>query len=156
MLAETDGDAGFALHLAIGYALASAHAGARNDAVDAMLGLAARTQLDGRRLGEHLGLLAARQDITPRRLVAPLRDAARGGAALEVQHTLTELLEAVLAGGASLPAWLADVLALTAEVVDSTRVRTHIPGLAELASRRGGSRQVIEARRLQDLFEDLA
>lgn len=148
LLAEADGPVGHGMTLALGYALAAKTGAARNDAVDALVVLAARQQLDGHALGRDLGHLVVRREVTPTRLVAPLRDAAHAGAALQVQGTLDSLLEAVLTTGDSTPPGFADLLALAVEAAELTGAAPSVAGLAEFAGRRGSSRQLVEARRL--------
>jgi hypothetical protein len=151
LLAEADGPLGHGTMLALSYALSAKSTAARNDAVDALLILAARRQLDGTALGHELGHLVVQRDITASRIVAPLRDAAQAGAGGEVQFALVAVLEAVLAAGDPTPQGLADLIALAAELAEITREPREISGLAAFAARRGGSRQLVEARRLQNL-----
>jgi hypothetical protein len=151
LLAEADGPLGHGMMLALSYALSAKSTAARNDAVDALLILAARRQLDGTALGHELGHLVVQRDITASRIVAPLRDAAQAGAGGEVQFALVAVLEAVLAAGDPTPQGLADLIALAAELAEITREPREISGLAAFAARRGGSRQLVEARRLQNL-----
>ncbi|MFH8380397.1 DUF6493 family protein [Kitasatospora sp. NPDC018058] len=80
LLAESGGPAGLALHLAVAYGLGARHAEDRTGAVDALLVLAARGDLDGALLGRELGELMARGTVTPTRLVAALGLAAETGA----------------------------------------------------------------------------
>jgi hypothetical protein len=147
LLAETNGPVGHALHLGIAYVLAANTPVARADAVDAMLILAARQQLDGTAIGQVLGTLTSRQNITTSRILAPLRDAASAGAAAQVSHLLAALTTSILTGDAKPPNGFADLLALTAETVEMSGTSIHIEGLAALAERRGSSRQNTEARR---------
>jgi hypothetical protein len=151
LLAEADGSVGHGMTLALGYGLAAKSTAARTDAVDALLILAGRHQLDGAALGRELGHLIVQHAITTSRLINPLRDAAQAGAARETQAALVAMLELILGANEPAPAGLADLLALTAEIVEFTRHPAEIAGLAEFTARRGSSRQLVESRRLHSL-----
>ncbi|MBO1419921.1 DUF6493 family protein, partial [Streptomyces sp. FH025] len=94
LLAESGGPAGLALHLALAYGLGARHAEDRTGAVDALLVLAARGELDGALLGRELGELVARGTVKPARLAAALGPVARTGA----YRTAWSVLGAALPG----------------------------------------------------------
>ncbi|MFD4675608.1 DUF6493 family protein [Lentzea sp. NPDC058450] len=142
-LAETDGPAGVATHLALAYGLGSAETVGRAHAVDALLTLAARDDLDGGTLGDLIGELLARGELAMNRLAPCLRDAARSGAAGQIWDALA----------AALPkSWshtrIADLIELAVELAQQLGRTGALDGLAEVAARRGTGKAVIQAKRL--------
>ncbi|MGW4569495.1 DUF7825 domain-containing protein, partial [Streptomyces sp. NPDC004561] len=97
LLAESGGDAGEAVHLCVAYGLGARQAEERLAAVDALLVLAARGQLDARRLGADLGVLMERGAVMPRRLADSARTAAATGADATIWSVLRHALPAPLA-----------------------------------------------------------
>ncbi|MFI5551189.1 DUF6493 family protein [Streptomyces sp. NPDC051738] len=162
LLAESEGEAGEAVHLCVAYGLGARHPEDRLAAVDALLVLAARGQLDAARLGADLGQLARRGAVKPSRLVESVRTAAATGANATVwemlRHTLPILLADLATSGAAAPTRrLADLLAVAAECAERTGAREELPHLARTADRRGSSRLVTQARRLRSaLAEEVA
>nr|WP_308288214.1 DUF6493 family protein [Streptomyces corallincola] len=158
LLAEGAGEAGEAVHLCLAYGLAARHAEDRLSAVDALLVLAARGQLDAVRLGSALGELMVRGAVKAQRLAESARTAAATGAGLTMWEVLRHALPAPLAelSGAE-PAVaavaarsLGDLLAVAAECAERAGVLGEVPHLAETAARTGSSRMVTQARRLRD------
>ncbi|MEV0209452.1 DUF6493 family protein [Streptomyces sp. NPDC050788] len=154
LLAESGGAAGEAMHLCLAYGLGARHPEDRLAAVDALLTLAARGQLDAARLGADLGQLIRRGAVKPVRLAESARTAAATGANATVwemlRHTLPVLLAELAVGGASTPArGLGDLLAVAAECAERCGARGELPHLAQAAQRRGASRLVSQARRLR-------
>ncbi|MER7276147.1 DUF6493 family protein [Dactylosporangium sp. NPDC000244] len=147
LLAETEGDGGPALAIAVAYALAARHESDRLAAVDALLLLAAGDAFDAETTGHHLGLLSAGGAVTVNRTVQPLRDAAAAGAPRTVFRLLAAALPALLAAEPP-PRGTPDLLTLAAETAAAAPAGTRIEGLRELAARKGSSRLVTEARRL--------
>jgi hypothetical protein len=147
LLAETAGDGGPALPIAVAYALAARHEADRLAAVDALLLLAADGAFDAETAGRYLGLLATAGAVTVNRAVPPLRDAAAAGARLSVFRLLAAALPALLGAGPP-PRGTPDLLTLAAETAAAGPGRVEIAGLAETAARKGSSRLVVEARRL--------
>ncbi|MFF4909332.1 DUF6493 family protein [Streptomyces sp. NPDC001260] len=153
-LAESGGEAGEAVHLGLAYGLGARHAEDRLAAVDALLTLAARGQLDPARLGADLGQLVRRGAVKPLRLAESARTAAATGADATVwetlRHTLPLLLADFATGGAGASArGLGELLAVAAESAERCGARGEIPHLAQTADRRGSSRIVAQARRLR-------
>ncbi|MCX2947205.1 DUF6493 family protein [Lentzea sp. NEAU-D7] len=142
-LAEADGPIGAATHLALAYGLGAAGTVGRAHAVDALLILAARGQLDGRALGEVIGLLLERGDLALNRVVPCLRDAARSGAAAPIWDLLTTALP---------KAWshnrVADLVELAVDLAQRLEPGGTVGGLAEVAARKGSSKAAVQARRL--------
>ncbi|MER7005330.1 DUF6493 family protein [Dactylosporangium sp. NPDC000555] len=147
MLAEAAGDPGPALPIAVAYGLAARHEADRVAALDALLLLAAAGSFDAETAGRHLGVLAAGGAVTPARALQPLRDAAAAGAPRTVFRLLAAALPALLAA-APPPRGTPDLLTLAAETAPAAPGPVEIPGLADLAARRSGSRLTAEARRL--------
>ncbi|MFE9017053.1 DUF6493 family protein [Streptomyces sp. NPDC007808] len=158
-LAEADGEAGEAVHLAVAYGLGARHPEDRLAAVDALLVLAARGQLDVAVLGSDLGQLIRRGAVKPSRLVESVRTAAATGANAVVwgilRHSLPVLLAELGSGGAASPTrGLADLLTVAAECAEKTGARGELPHLAGTADRRGSSRLVAQARRLRSALTE--
>ncbi|MEE6263086.1 DUF6493 family protein [Plantactinospora sonchi] len=147
LLAESTGRGGPALDLALAYGLGARHATDRVAALDALLLLAAAGDLDAEAVGRQVGELGVAGMLTLTRAVEPLRDAATAGAPLTVWRLLAAALPVLLAGSAP-PRGTPDLLSLAAETATLTGVRIEVPGLGEVAARRGSSRLVTEARRL--------
>ncbi|MFF2848147.1 DUF6493 family protein [Streptomyces sp. NPDC058001] len=152
LLAETDGEAGDAVHLAVAYGLGARRSDERLAAVDALLVLAARGQLDADLLGGALGRLLVSGAVKPLRLVESGRAAAATGAYATTWSVLREalvpLLTAFAEGRSAGVRGAGDLLAVAAECAERTGARGAIPRLAEVAERGGSSRLVTQARRL--------
>ncbi|GGN52287.1 hypothetical protein GCM10011579_009130 [Streptomyces albiflavescens] len=155
LLAEADGEAGEALHLCLAYGLGARHTEDRLSAVDALLVLAARGQLDAGRLGGDLGQLVRRGAVKPLRLAESIRTAAATGAYATVWSVLRETLPILLADLSTdatigTPArGLGDLLAVAADCAERTGARGDVAHLAQAAGRRGSSKLVTQARRLR-------
>ncbi|MFF5498673.1 DUF6493 family protein [Streptomyces aquilus] len=165
LLAESGGEAGDAVHLCVAYGLGARHEEDRLAAVDALLVLAAREQLDAALLGTDLGQLVRDGVVKPLRLADSLRTAAATGANATIwgmlRHTLPLLLGDLAAGGpdgqAAKSRGLGELLAVAAECAERSGARGELPHLAGAAARRGSSRLVTQARRLQGaLVEEAA
>ncbi|MEK8144934.1 hypothetical protein NKH18_35590 [Streptomyces sp. M10(2022)] len=79
-LAESGGPAGAATHLLVAYGLGARRFEEQLFAVDAMLVLAARGQLDAEGLGRDIAELTGLRRLKLKRVVAALQEAARTGA----------------------------------------------------------------------------
>ncbi|MEV6239225.1 DUF6493 family protein [Lentzea sp. NPDC051838] len=143
LLAEADGPAGPALHLAVTYGLGAELTVNRAYAVDALLILAARDQLDGTTLGDLIGRALALGDLALNRVVPGLRDTARSGA----PHQIWDALRAALP-----KLWkhnrVADLIELAVELAQQLKPGGDVDGLAEVAARKGSSKTVTQAKRL--------
>lgn len=158
-LAESGGEAGEAVHLCLAYGLGARHPEDRLAAVDALLVLAARGQLDAERLGADLGQLMRQGAVKPLRLAESARTAADTGADATVwrilRHTLPALLAelttggAASAGGGAVVRGLGELLGVAAECVERSGARGELPELARAADRPGSSRLATQARRLR-------
>ncbi|MEV6329840.1 DUF6493 family protein [Streptomyces sp. NPDC051909] len=146
-LAEADGPVGPAVHLALAVGLGCRHAEDRLTAVDALLVLASRGELDAALLGARLAELLAEGSVKANRLADAARTAAATGAYGTVRDVLLAVLPSVL--GAAKPARGAgELLAVAAECAERAGGSGEVPGLAELAARRGTTQLVTQARRL--------
>lgn len=149
LLAAAGGPAGPALHLAVATGLGARHAENRLSAVDALLTLAARGDLDAVRLGGDLAELIGLGTVKPTRLADSLRTAAATGAYATTWAVLSAVLPALLTGSADARG-TGDLLATAAECVErSGAVSPEPAGLAATANRGGKSRLVTQATRLR-------
>ncbi|MBK3574248.1 hypothetical protein JHN63_10510 [Streptomyces sp. MBT65] len=154
LLAESEGVAGQATHLCVAYGLGARHPEGRLAAVDALLVLAARGQLDAARLGADLGELVLSGAVKPSRLAESVRTGAATGANATIWGILRHTLSALLADldGDAKPAHaraLGDLLTVAAECAERSGARGELPYLAQTADRGGSSRLVTQARRLR-------
>jgi Family of unknown function (DUF6493) len=153
ILAEADGPVGPALTLALTYGLGARDPVDRAAAVDALLVLASRQQLDGPVLGRELAALLALDLLQLGRIVPALRDAARSGATAEVWAAVAAAIPGMVPPAVPRPPrGLPDLLALGAEVAGAIGSRQPIPELAAITRRGGSSRLRTESRRLQQLL----
>ncbi|MFD5812920.1 DUF6493 family protein [Streptomyces sp. NPDC127038] len=153
LLAEADGTAGEALHLCVAYGLGARHPEDRLAAVDALLVLAARGQLDAGRLGADLGELVHRGALKKSRLAESIRTAAATGAYATVWSVLRGLLPVLLAdlaadGSGGAARGLGELLAVAADCAERSGARGDLTHLAGTAGRQGSSKVVTQARRL--------
>ncbi|MEU1556810.1 DUF6493 family protein [Streptomyces scabiei] len=158
-LAEAEGETGEAVRLCVAYGLGARRPADRLAAVDALLVLAARGQLDAPRLGAELGKLAAVGSVRPSRLAEAIRTAAATGAYgtawAVLREVLPPLLGALAGEGAArtAPRGLGDLVAVAADCAERCGARGELPHLAEAADRRGNSRLATQARRLRAALE---
>ncbi|AZK93019.1 DUF7824 domain-containing protein [Streptomyces tsukubensis] len=145
-----DGPAGHRLHRVVGVGMGSAVADDRLAAVDALLMLAARGQLDHRVLGLELADLVNHGVVMPTRIADALHTAASGGAYATVWSVIGPALPGLIR---SVPVnrGLGRILAIAAECAERSLPAGvgEIPGLAELAARKGTSQAVVQAGRLR-------
>ncbi|MFJ8471605.1 DUF6493 family protein [Kitasatospora sp. NPDC094011] len=154
LLAESGGPAGPALHLAVGYGLGARHTEDRTGAVDALLVLAGRGQLDGGLLGRELGELVTRGTVKPTRLVAALGQAAGTGAYGTVWSVLRAAVPGLLGAADPSARGLGDLLALATDCARRTRARGPLAEVTAAAGRGGVGRVAKEARALRDVLAD--
>ncbi|WP_229916292.1 DUF7824 domain-containing protein [Streptomyces fructofermentans] len=157
-MAEAEGEAGGAVHLGLAYGLGARHPEDRLGAVDALLVLAARGQLDAFRLGADLGELVRCGAVKPLRLAESVRTAAATGAYATVwavvRTALPPLFERLDADGATAPPHgLGELVAVAADCAERTGVRGELPHLSRAVDRRGTSRLVTQARRLRTTLD---
>ncbi|MFJ6104035.1 DUF6493 family protein [Streptomyces sp. NPDC092359] len=146
-LVEAEGPAGRAVALALALGLGCLDADDRLRAVDALLVLAARGDLDAAALGAELSWLVTEGSVKPNRLADALRTAAATGAYGTVWAVLSTVLPELL--GAVRPVrGLGEVLAVAADCVERCGAGGEVAGLQAVASGRGTSQFVVQARRL--------
>ncbi|MFD0530792.1 hypothetical protein ACFQ1I_35695 [Kitasatospora arboriphila] len=139
-----------AIHLALAYGLGARHPEDRTAAVDALLVLAARGDLDGALLGHEIAELVALGPVKPNRLTESLRAAADTGAHGTVWSVLVAALPRLLAGEP--PRGVGELLAVAADCARRCAARGPIPEVTALAARGGSSRAVREAAALQEVL----
>jgi hypothetical protein len=149
-VAESGGPAGFALHLALAHTLTYDQQGERDAAVDALLVLAARGQLDTGLLGRQLAGMLRGKWIEANRVTASLRTAADTGAYATVWSVLEALLphllrDPVVRGTGAL-------LALGVDCASRCAAKGEIPEVTTAAGRTGSSQVVKNARLLREML----
>ncbi|MFE5830002.1 DUF6493 family protein [Streptomyces sp. NPDC056508] len=146
-LAEAGGPVGRAVHLALAFGLGCLDSDDRLRAVDALLVLASRGELNARALGAELAWLVAEGSLKPNRLAEAVRTASATGAYGTVWAILEAMLPELL--GAEKPVrGLGEVLAVAADCVERCGARGELAGLERVASARGSSQLVVQAGRL--------
>ncbi|MEU3571317.1 DUF6493 family protein [Kitasatospora sp. NPDC036755] len=149
-LVEAGGPAGPAVHLAVGYGLGARRPEDRTAAVDALLVLAARGDLDGPLLGRELAELLLIGAVKANRLTDSVRAAAATGAYGTVWSVLAaalpQLLTATPARGTG------ELLAVAADCARRSGSRGPIAEVSATAGRGGSSRVVKEARALREVL----
>ncbi|MEV0201711.1 DUF6493 family protein [Nonomuraea sp. NPDC050691] len=151
-LVRCDGPAGTATAYALAYGLGHADPAARSSTADALLTLAARGETPVEALGTALADLVTGGYVKLNRVSAVLGDAARAGAHEAVWALAERLLPALLPADGDRPrAGLADLMAAASTAARPANARAHLPALAAMASRKGSSRVLQEARRLHRL-----
>ncbi|MFF8838107.1 DUF6493 family protein [Streptomyces sp. NPDC015130] len=148
-VAEAEGRMGRAVALALALGLGHGDADDRLRAVDALLVLASRGDLDARRVGEELAWLLAEGSVKPNRLADAARTAAATGAYGTVWAVLAAALPEALGAGQPVRG-LGEVLAVAADCVERCGARGELPGLDGLASAKGSTQLVVQARRLRE------
>jgi hypothetical protein len=148
--AESGGPAGFALHLALAYTLTYDRQGERDAAVDTLLVLAARGQLNTDLLGRQLAEMLRGRGIEANRVTASLRTAAETGAYTTVWSVLEVALprllrDPVVRGTGAL-------LALGVDCASRCAAKGEIPEVTAAAARTESSQVVKNARLLRDVL----
>ncbi|MFC9595468.1 DUF6493 family protein [Streptomyces sp. NPDC056944] len=180
-LVEADGPVGRAVLLSLAFGLGCVDADDRLRAVDAVLVLAARGELDARRLGGELAWLVAEGSVKPNRLADAARTAAATGAYGTVwailaatlprllgetetetetetaAETETEKRAATKTGATARPVrGLGEVLAVAADCVEHCGAGGEVAGLDALASERSSTQLVVQAKRLRNALRQRA
>ncbi|MER6441582.1 DUF6493 family protein [Streptomyces sp. NPDC001185] len=148
--AESGGPAGFALHLALASTLSYDRHHERDAAVDALLVLAARGQLNTGLLGQQLAEMLRTTSIEANRVTTALRTAAETGAYATVwsilEAALPHLLRDPMVRGAGA------LLALGVDCASRCAAKEEIPEVTAAAARTGSSQAVKNARLLRDVL----
>ncbi|MFJ5685686.1 DUF6493 family protein [Streptomyces sp. NPDC093099] len=154
-LADTDGEAGPAVHLALAYGSGASSVIERTATADALLTLAGRGELDPARLARDIADLIDLDALKLKRVAETLRNVAQGGAPITVYSVLAQALPAVLPQPGTKPrAGLADLLFLAAEQAESTPGLPPIPAVSTLSEQRGSSQLLKAARWLHNATSD--
>ena len=154
-LAEADGPVGPGLTLALAYGLGARDPVDRAAAVDALLVLAGRHQLEGPALGVELAALTSLSLLQVARVVPALRDVARAGAPAEVWAITAAAIPGLVPPAVPRPPrGVPDLLALAAEVAGAVGGGQPIPELTAITGRGGSSALVTQSRRLQQLLAE--
>ncbi len=147
VLAEAGGPVGPAVALAVTYGLGARLPAARVAAVDAFLTLAAEAGPFTGLVGAELGDLAADGVVKAVRVAPALAEAHQAGASAAVWEVLRTALPLLLPTS---PRGLPELLELGTQVAGASGARGEIPELTPIATRRGGTRLIREARRLHE------
>ncbi|MDX2291265.1 DUF6493 family protein [Streptomyces roseofulvus] len=147
LLAEGEGQMGRAVALVLAFGLGCRDADDRLRAVDALLVLAARGELDARQVGRDLAWLLAERSMKPNRLADAARTAAATGAYGTVWTILSEALPALLEAEKPMRG-LGELLAIAADCVERCGATGELSGLERHASARGTSQLVTQSKRL--------
>ncbi|MEV6037960.1 DUF6493 family protein [Nonomuraea sp. NPDC052116] len=151
-LAHADGPLGSAVAHALACGMGHENAADRAAATDALLTLAARGRVPAQALAETLTKLIVEGFLKLNRVVSVLDDATQAGAHEAVWEVVVRLLPGLLPQEGERPrAGAADLLAAGARAARIAGVRAELPDVAAVAARKGSSRLVQEARRLQHL-----
>jgi hypothetical protein len=146
-IAEAEGPAGYAVHIALARGMANGPHG--DDAtVDALLVLAAREQLDCGLLGRQLETLLRARLAGASRVAGSLRAAASTGACGTVWAVIEAALPGLLRGTPLKEA--AVFLSLAVECVSQCGAKGEIAEVTAVANRGGSSQTVKNARLLRD------
>ncbi|MFF8845346.1 DUF6493 family protein [Streptomyces sp. NPDC015127] len=154
-LAEAEGRPGPHLHRALAAGLGARYGEDRLAAVDALLVLAARGQLDAELVGREVAELVGHGTVKLNRLADSVRTAAATGAYGTVWALLSAVLPPLLAA-APVPRGLGEILGVAADCVEHCGPdgapegagSDLVPALTEHAGRRGSSVLVVQASRL--------
>ncbi|WP_151481152.1 DUF6493 family protein [Streptomyces albicerus] len=149
-VAESGGPAGFAVHMALAFGVTFDRQAERDAAVDALLVLAARGQLDSGLLGRQLETLLRGKWIEANRVSDSLRAAAETGAYGTVWSVLEVALPGLLRDTPIRGA--APLLALATECASRCATKGEIAEVTALAARTGSSQAVKNARLLRDVL----
>ncbi|MGW1713823.1 hypothetical protein [Streptomyces sp. NPDC002156] len=148
--AESGGPAGFALHTAVASTLAYDQQGERDAAVDALLVLAGRGQLDTGLLGRRLADMLRATWVEANRVTASLRTAAETGAYATIWSVLETALPRLL--GDPVVRGTGALLALGIDCASRCAAKGEIPEVTTAAARTGSSQVVKNARLLRDVL----
>ncbi|WP_396452078.1 DUF6493 family protein [Actinomadura sp.] len=119
------------------------------DADGALLTMAARGDLPAAALGRHIGLLVRGGEIRPVRIFEALERAADAGAYAQVWAAVAAALPVLCPGPGERPVNSLDrLIALGRRTARWSGARGAVPGIEELAARKGSSNVVREARAL--------
>ena len=145
------GPAGPATHLAVLYSMSANDATARIAGSDGLLELIAQGRYDSPLASALVTAAIDCGTVKAGRLAKSLGEAVAAGAGRVLWPLLQTALAAALRG--SPPPGTADLLALASAVASQNALRGPVNGLATVADGKGGSKLVVEARRLQGILD---
>ncbi|MEU6727253.1 DUF6493 family protein [Nonomuraea wenchangensis] len=150
-LAHNDGPAGIATASTIVIGMGAQLPAQRALAAEAILTLAAHGELPAADLGRAVGHLVRGEQVKLVRITAVLDEVTAAGAHAHVWTALAEAVPLLLpAPGEKARPGLGDLLKVAVRAAALTGARGELPGLAELAARKGSSLLLHEARRLHE------
>ncbi|MEU4514239.1 DUF6493 family protein [Nonomuraea wenchangensis] len=150
-LAHNDGPAGIATASTIVIGMGARLPAQRALAAEAILTLAARGELPAADLGRAVGHLVRGEQVKLFRVTAVLDEVTAAGAHAQVWTALAEAVPLLLpAPGEKARSGLGDLLKVAVRAAVLAGARGELPGLAELAARKGSSLLLHEARRLHE------
>lgn len=148
-LVHGDGPAGAATAGAIAVGMGHRVPAQRACAADALLTLAARDQLPAADLGRALARLVRTDQVKLNRITGVLNEVTSAGAHRQVWATLAEAVPLLRPEpGERVRTGLGDLLAVAVRAAGLADARGELPGLAELAARKGSSLVLHAARSL--------
>ncbi|WP_157248265.1 DUF6493 family protein [Nonomuraea typhae] len=152
-LAHGDGPAGLATASAIVIGMGHDRAAERAKAADAIITLAAHGELPAGDLGLAVARLVRGEQVKLNRVTGVLDEVTAAGAHAEVWAALARALPLLLPGpGEKVRAGLGELLKVAVRAAAQAGARAELPGLAELAARKGSSLVLHEARRLREVI----
>ncbi len=155
LLAEGEGQVGRAVALVLAFGLGCRDADDRLRAVDALLVLAARGDLDAAQVGRDLAWLLAERSMKPNRLADAARTAAATGAYGTVWTILSAALPPLLEAETPMRG-LGELLAIAADCAERCGASGELAGLERHATARGTSQLVTQAKRLWNALQQRA
>lgn len=152
-LAHGDGPVGIATASVIVIGMGHDRPTQRALAADAVITLTAHGQLPAADLGQAIGHLVRAEQVKLNRVTGILDEVMAAGAHAQVWAALAQALPMLLPGSDEKPRpGLGELLKVATEAATRTQARDDVPGLAEVAARKGQSLVVHEARRLQGVI----
>ncbi|WP_090945293.1 DUF6493 family protein [Nonomuraea jiangxiensis] len=150
-LAHNDGPAGIATASTIVIAMNHPTPAQRALAADATLTLAAYGELPAADLGRAVGHMVRGEQVKLNRIIGVLDEVTAAGAHAAVWTALAQAVPLLLPAPGEKPRpGLGELLKVAVRAAELAGARDEIPGLAELAARKGSSLLIHEARRLHE------
>ncbi|WP_133061557.1 DUF6493 family protein [Streptosporangium minutum] len=152
-LAHNDGPVGIATVSTIVVGMGHQLPAQRALAADAIITLAAYGELPAADLGRAVGHMVRGEQVKLNRITGILDEVTEAGAHAEVWTALAQAVPLLLPGpGEKARAGLGELLKVAVRAAVRAGARGDIPGLAELAARKGSSLLIHEARRLHEVI----
>ena len=152
-LAHTGGPVGIATASTIVIGMGHQLPAQRALAADAIITLAAYADLPAADLGRAVGHMIRGDQVKLNRVTGVLDEVTSAGAHTEVWSALTEAIPLLLPGpGEKARAGLGELLKVAVRAAELAGARGEIPGLGDLAARKGSSQLLHQARRLYEVI----